>query len=188
MANVEMLAGPKLRTVAYSAQSSLPLCPDRDGSFRISHAGYALQTSTVNLDKKNYGHISTRLCCSRFKRQSYASGAIPWNSASGSANNGIDVDKYRSKLEALLYCGKSIPEEKIEKPTGLPSKALPVGNKPKCTSCEAKGAVECLTCAGTGLYVDAVLESQGVIVRVRCLGCGGTGSTMCSTCWGRGHV
>ncbi|OAE33095.1 hypothetical protein AXG93_1913s1970 [Marchantia polymorpha subsp. ruderalis] len=164
-----MFAGPKLHTVAYSAQSSLPICPDSDVIFRISHAGYALQTSTENLGKKKHGLITTRLCCSRFKRQSLASRAIFWNSASGSANNGIDVDKYRSKLEALLYCGKSIPEEKIEKPTGLPSKALPVGNKPKCTNCEAKGAVECLTCAGSGLYVDAVLESQGVIVRVRCL-------------------
>ena len=45
-----------------------------------------------------------------------------------------------------------------------------VGDNPPCTSCEAKGAVLCETCAGSGLYVDSILESQGIIVKVRCLG------------------
>ncbi|XLR10903.1 hypothetical protein S83_038841, partial [Arachis hypogaea] len=35
--------------------------------------------------------------------------------------------------------------------------------------CEAKGVVLCITCAGSGLYVDSILESQGIIVKVRCL-------------------
>lgn len=34
----------------------------------------------------------------------------------------------------------------------------------------AKGAVLCSTCSGSGLYVDAIMESQGIIVKVRCLG------------------
>ncbi|KHG15973.1 dnaJ [Gossypium arboreum] len=51
----------------------------------------------------------------------------------------------------------------------------------------AKGVVLCTTSAGSGLYVDSILESQGIIVKVRCLGCGGTGNVMCSECGGRGH-
>ncbi|XLR60825.1 hypothetical protein S83_011497, partial [Arachis hypogaea] len=35
--------------------------------------------------------------------------------------------------------------------------------------CEAKGVVLCITCAGSGLYVDSILESQGIIVKVHCL-------------------
>lgn len=88
--------------------------------------------------------------------------------ASGSP--GVDVEKYRSRLEALLYCGKEIPEEKIEKPAGVPAKSLPIGNKPICGRCVAKGAVCCPTCSGSGLYVDSILESQGIIVKVKCLG------------------
>ncbi|KAM0826457.1 hypothetical protein ACQ4PT_068873 [Festuca glaucescens] len=40
----------------------------------------------------------------------------------------------------------------------------------------------------TGLYVDSIMESQGIIIKVRCLGCGGTGNIMCSECGGRGHT
>lgn len=45
-----------------------------------------------------------------------------------------------------------------------------IGNNPRCENCQAKGAVLCSTCSGSGLYVDAILESQGIIVKVRCLG------------------
>ncbi|CAM6129898.1 unnamed protein product [Calypogeia fissa] len=123
---------------------------------------------------------------SRICSSATGNGAMSWNSASGSP--GVDVEKYRSRLEALLYCGKEIPEEKIDKPTGVPAKSLPIGNKPMCSSCQAKGAVWCPTCTGSGLYVDSILESQGIIVKVKCLGCGGTGSTMCPKCGGRGHA
>ncbi|KAK8296312.1 hypothetical protein V6Z12_D05G116300 [Gossypium hirsutum] len=61
------------------------------------------------------------------------------------------------------------------------------GDNPQCSACQAKGVVLCTTCAGSGLYVDSILESQGIIVKVRCLGCGGTGNVMCSECGGRGH-
>jgi hypothetical protein len=70
---------------------------------------------------------------------------------------------------ASVYAS-GIPEEKIERPTGLPKGSRAIGNNPRCPQCKAKGAVECATCAGSGLYVDAVLESQGIIVKVRCLG------------------
>ncbi|KHG15972.1 dnaJ [Gossypium arboreum] len=62
-----------------------------------------------------------------------------------------------------------------------------LGDNPRCSACQAKGVVLCTTSAGSGLYVDSILESQGIIVKVRCLGCGGTGNVMCSECGGRGH-
>ncbi|KAL8489050.1 hypothetical protein ACS0TY_025092 [Phlomoides rotata] len=99
-----------------------------------------------------------------------------------------DVHKQRSSLESLFCYDKPIPEERIEKPVGLSLAEKDVGDKPRCSSCEAKGVHLCMTCVGSGLYVDSILESQGIIVRVRCLGCGGTGNTMCSECGGRGHI
>ena len=82
----------------------------------------------------------------------------------------------------MRFTCTGIPEEKIDPPTGLPKGMRPIGNKPRCPLCEAKGAVECATCSGTGLYVDSILESQGIIVKVRCLGthfsgCFGSNST-----------
>ncbi|KAL3690539.1 hypothetical protein R1sor_016848 [Riccia sorocarpa] len=172
--------------VVYRGQIWHPLYLNGSGSSSASHVRFWANFPLLCKEK------NLQMCC-QFgshppKRQIGGSGAIILTSASSSANNGVDVEGFRSKFEALLYCGKSVPEEKIEKPSGLPAQALPVGNKPKCLVCEAKGAVVCATCAGTGLYVDSVLESQGIIVRVRCLGCGGSGSTMCSKCWGRGHA
>lgn len=81
-----------------------------------------------------------------------------------------DVHKQRSSLESLFCYDKPIPEERIEKPVGLSLAEKDVGEKPRCLSCEAKGANLCATCAGSGLYVDSILESQGIIVKVRCLG------------------
>ncbi|KAL2534705.1 DnaJ/Hsp40 cysteine-rich domain superfamily protein [Abeliophyllum distichum] len=98
-----------------------------------------------------------------------------------------DVQK-RSNLESLFCYEKPVPEEIIEKPIGLSLALKNVGDNPHCPSCQAKGAVLCTTCSGSGLYVESILESQGIIVKVRCLGCGGTGNTMCSGCGGRGHL
>lgn len=81
-----------------------------------------------------------------------------------------DDNKRRSNLESLFCYDKAIPEEIIEKPIGLSLDEKSIGNNPRCTDCEAKGAVLCVTCAGSGLYVDSILESQGIIVKVRCLG------------------
>ncbi|CAN6309977.1 unnamed protein product [Urochloa humidicola] len=99
-----------------------------------------------------------------------------------------DLQRSKSNLESLFCYDKSVPEEDIGKPTGLNLEKKNTGDNPPCSSCEAKGAVLCATCAGTGLYVDSILESQGIIVKVRCLGCGGTGNIMCSKCGGRGHT
>ncbi|KAL6637192.1 hypothetical protein ACP70R_024764 [Stipagrostis hirtigluma subsp. patula] len=104
------------------------------------------------------------------------------------ANAIYDLQRSKSNLEALFCYDKSVPEEDIGKPTGLDLEKKNVGENPPCLSCEAKGAVLCATCAGSGLYVDSILESQGIIVKVRCLGCGGTGNIMCSRCGGRGHT
>lgn len=81
-----------------------------------------------------------------------------------------DLQRSRSNLESLFCYDKSVPEENIGKPSGLNLEKKNVGNNPPCSSCEAKGAVLCATCAGSGLYVDSILESQGIIVKVRCLG------------------
>ncbi|XP_020160729.1 uncharacterized protein [Aegilops tauschii subsp. strangulata] len=99
-----------------------------------------------------------------------------------------DLQRSKSSLEALFCYDKAVPEENIGKPAGLDLEKKEVGKNPPCVRCETKGAVLCATCAGSGLYVDSIMESQGIIVKVRCLGCGGTGSIMCSTCGGRGHT
>ncbi|EHA8588714.1 Chaperone protein DnaJ [Cocos nucifera] len=98
-----------------------------------------------------------------------------------------DLQRCRTKLESLFCYDKSIPEEAIEEPVGVTLSKKEIGNNPPCVDCQAKGAVLCATCSGSGLYIDSILESQGIIVKVRCLGCGGTGNIMCSRCGGRGH-
>ncbi|KAK1365864.1 Protein EMBRYO SAC DEVELOPMENT ARREST 3 [Heracleum sosnowskyi] len=99
-----------------------------------------------------------------------------------------DSHRRRSSLESLFCYDKAIPEEIIEKPTGLSLAEKNIGDKVRCSDCEAKGAVLCATCSGSGLYLDSILESQGIMVKVRCLGCGGSGNIMCSDCGGRGHI
>ena len=70
-----------------------------------------------------------------------------------------------------MFCyDKPIPEEIIDEPVGLSISEKEIGGNKRCTCCEAKGALLCATCSGTGLYVDSIMESQGIIVKVRCLG------------------
>ena len=84
------------------------------------------------------------------------------------AVNGLQRSK--SNLEKLFCYDKSVSEEDIGTPAGLNLEKKNVGTNPPCVSCETKGAVLCATCAGSGLYVDSIMESQGIIVKVRCLG------------------
>ncbi|KAL3573870.1 hypothetical protein D5086_024483 [Populus alba] len=81
-----------------------------------------------------------------------------------------DMNRRRSSLESSFRYDKPIPEERIEEPVGISLAEKVIGDNPRCTDCQAKGAVLCTTCAGSGLYVDSILESQGIIVKVRCLG------------------
>jgi hypothetical protein len=81
-----------------------------------------------------------------------------------------DVHRRRSSLESTFRYDKPIPEERIEEPVGISLAEKVIGDNPRCTDCQAKVAVLCTTCAGSGLYVDSILESQGIIVKVRCLG------------------
>lgn len=70
-----------------------------------------------------------------------------------------------------MFCyDKPIPEEIIDEPVGLSMSEREIGDNKRCICCEAKGALLCATCSGTGLYVDSIMESQGIIVKVRCLG------------------
>ncbi|XP_022154496.1 uncharacterized protein LOC111021761 isoform X2 [Momordica charantia] len=130
--------------------------------------------------------------CFRRRRFSKIFAVYPNGSARSSAPGGdssaADVHRRRSTFESLFCYDKAIPEERIEKPVGISLAEKIIGDNPRCTDCHAKGAVLCTTCSGSGLYVDAILESQGIIVKVRCLGCGGTGNIMCSECGGRGHL
>lgn len=81
-----------------------------------------------------------------------------------------DAHRRRSSLESLFCYDKAIPEEIIETPIGLSLAEKNIGDNTRCPDCQAKGAVLCATCSGSGLYVDSILESQGIIVKVRCLG------------------
>ncbi|XP_058216505.1 uncharacterized protein LOC131327387 [Rhododendron vialii] len=105
-----------------------------------------------------------------------------------SCNAVEDAHRRRSSPESLFCYDKAIPEEIIETPVGLSLTKKVIGDNPSCPDCQTKGAVLCRTCSGSGLYVDSILESQGIIVNVRCLGCGGTGNILCLECGGRGHV
>eukprot|EP00897_Mesotaenium_endlicherianum_P003947 jgi/Mesen1/3580/ME000020S03108 len=97
-------------------------------------------------------------------------------------------ERYRSQLETLYYCDTAIPEEKIEKPKNLKLlQPKAIGNRPRCGCCKQRGVLECPTCGATGLYIDPIMESQGLLFRVRCLGCSGSGTVMCFYCEGRGH-
>ncbi|KAF4357712.1 hypothetical protein CsatB_027860 [Cannabis sativa] len=116
-------------------------------------------------------------------------GSVSRSSSNGGASSSSgNTHQRRSSLESLFCYDKAIPEEKIEKPVGISLAEKSIGNNPRCNECHAKGAVLCTTCCGSGLYVDSILESQGIIVKVRCLGCGGSGNIMCSECGGRGHL
>ncbi|KAG9152247.1 hypothetical protein Leryth_027368 [Lithospermum erythrorhizon] len=81
-----------------------------------------------------------------------------------------DSHMKRSSLESLFCYDKAIPEERIEKPVGITLAEKNIRENPICSDCQAKGAVLCATCSGSGLYVDSIMESQGIIVKVRCLG------------------
>ena len=78
---------------------------------------------------------------------------------------GTSVKSTMDKLQSLLEAENTTKSgEKTERSVGLS-----ILNEPRCYECE-KGLVICKTCAGSGLYVDSILESQGIIVKVCCLG------------------
>ena len=80
------------------------------------------------------------------------------------------MNRQLSNLESMFCYDKPIPEEIIDEPVGLSMSEREIGDNRRCACCEAKGALLCATCSGTGLYVDSIMESQGIIVKVRCLG------------------
>ncbi|KAL2922929.1 Chaperone protein DnaJ [Bienertia sinuspersici] len=104
------------------------------------------------------------------------------------ATSASDNQQRIASVESRFSYAKAIPEQKIDGPVGLSVTEKEIGDEPRCGDCQAKGAVLCATCCGSGLYVDSILECQGIIVKVRCLSCGGTGNIMCSECGGRGHL
>ncbi|XP_002525680.3 uncharacterized protein LOC8286488 [Ricinus communis] len=158
-------------------------------SIGLPSSSSSLKLSQHSQIKVYYGF---QFCGNRFKRKTCAIGSN--GSVSSSASHEAearavgDAHRRRSSLESLFCYDKPIPEEIIEKPVGISLAEKVIGDNPRCGDCQAKGAVLCTTCSGSGLYVDSIMESQGIIVKVRCLGCGGTGNIMCSECGGRGHL
>ncbi|XP_011004770.1 PREDICTED: uncharacterized protein LOC105111180 isoform X2 [Populus euphratica] len=140
-------------------------------------------------DKIGYGfQFSGNGCITKISAITPNGSVFPSASSHGESSSMADVHRRRSSLESLFCYDKPIPEERIEEPVGVSLAAKVIGDNPRCTDCQAKGAVLCTTCSGSGLYVDSIMESQGIIVKVRCLGCGGTGNIMCSECGGLGHI
>ncbi|OMO88757.1 hypothetical protein COLO4_20092 [Corchorus olitorius] len=99
-----------------------------------------------------------------------SNGSVPSSASHGAESRAVgDAHRRRSSLESLFCYDKPIPEERIEEPVGLSMAEKIVGDNARCIDCQAKGAVLCTTCSGSGLYVDSIMESQGIIVKVRCL-------------------
>lgn len=132
-------------------------------------------------------NLSKNIGFSRFKSNANASFPSRLHRLAVSSTVGA-VNNHSSSVESLFRYDKAVPEEIIEKPVGMSLSEKDIGDNPQCTHCLTRGAVLCATCSGSGLYIDSILESQGIIVKVRCLGCGGTGNVMCSGCGGRGHL
>ncbi|KAL4587294.1 hypothetical protein LXL04_000162 [Taraxacum kok-saghyz] len=145
--------------------------------------------SSIHLHGKSisFADKPTRRSFLKIEATSDNGAAHPSPSQISSSNAVGNMNRRLSSLESLFCYDKSVPEEIIEKPEGLSLGEKNIGDKRRCPVCEAKGAVLCATCTGSGLYVDSIMESQGIIVKVRCLGCGGSGNIMCSECGGRGH-
>ncbi|KAJ6744135.1 DNAJ/HSP40 CYSTEINE-RICH DOMAIN SUPERFAMILY PROTEIN [Salix purpurea] len=57
----------------------------------------------------------------------------------------------RSSLESLFCYDTPIPEERIEEPVGVFLAAKVIGDNPRCTDCQVKGAVLCTTCSSLWL-------------------------------------
>eukprot|EP00249_Psilotum_nudum_P014460 c24834_g2_i1 orf=407-973(+) len=114
-------------------------------------------------------------------RRTQVSGMLGRNSLNG-------TNYYKNGLGFDFHEIRSISEEDEGKLVEVSLTTCLIGNKAVCTQCDSKGLGLCATCAGLGLYVDSILESQGIIVKVKCIGCGGSGSILCSGCGGKGHL
>ncbi|KAJ7976443.1 DnaJ/Hsp40 cysteine-rich domain superfamily protein [Quillaja saponaria] len=124
--------------------------------------GLPYTSNILNPNKKiNFGFLNSqksvfinRVCAI------YSNGSVSRSSSHGviCARLTGDVHRRRRSLESLFCYDKEIPEERIEKPIGLSSDEKVIGDNPRCADCQAKGAVLCTTCSGSGLYVDAILE------------------------------
>ncbi|XVF30711.1 hypothetical protein REPUB_Repub16aG0081900 [Reevesia pubescens] len=163
-----------------------------DSTMKISSSIIFPINSTPKLNKYNkilYGFGSNRSNSISNLYAVCSNGSVSSSASHGAESRAVgDAHRRRSSLESLFCYDKPIPEERIEEPVGVSLAEKVVGDNHRCTDCQVKGAVLCTTCSGSGLYVDSILESQGIIVKVRCLGCGGTGNIMCSECGGRGHL
>ncbi|KAG8372288.1 hypothetical protein BUALT_Bualt12G0050700 [Buddleja alternifolia] len=96
----------------------------------------------------------------------HRNGAVLLSSSSFSTRAAATNVHRLSSNESKFCYDKPIPEEIIEKPDGLSLDEKNVGESPRCASCQTKGAILCTTCSGSGLYVESILESQGIIVVV----------------------
>ncbi|GJP84061.1 hypothetical protein CLOP_g14152 [Closterium sp. NIES-67] len=108
--------------------------------------------------------------------------AVPNGVSHSSAAAAALPSRYRSAMEksralAMHKADEAAAEAAREAPAAAAAAATVVlervrlvAGQEECGACEAAGSVTCATCAATGLYVDPVMECQGIIVKVRCLG------------------
>ncbi|XP_021741200.1 uncharacterized protein LOC110707496 [Chenopodium quinoa] len=135
----------------------------------------------------SYNHLKSSTIS--FRISNFSKSSISCSASSKAAScSASDRERRINSVESHYCYDKAVPEQIIEKPVGLSVVEKEIGDQPRCDDCQTKGAVLCSTCGGSGLYVDSILECQGIMLKVRCLGCGGTGNILCSECGGRGHL
>ncbi|CAI5509752.1 unnamed protein product [Closterium sp. Naga37s-1] len=140
---------------------------------------------------------SARVCVRCSATDDGRSSATIVNGASHSSATADLPSRYRSAMErsraiAMHKADEAAAEASRDAPAAAAAPVVLervrlVAGQEECGGCEAAGSVPCATCAASGLYVDPIMECQGIIVKVRCLGCGGSGTILCPKCGGRGH-
>ena len=88
----------------------------------------------------------------------------------GSSCSAGDVHRRRSSLESLFCYDKAIPEEIIEKPIGLSLAEKVIGNNSRILGALIAKRRGLSFVALALVMVYSILESQGIIVKVRFLG------------------
>ncbi|XP_021276160.1 protein disulfide-isomerase LQY1, chloroplastic [Herrania umbratica] len=128
-----------------------------------------------SIDKKDVSFASTN-------RVAFGDGVVPQGSTTTARSKGLRglsvsasaVDSYESSSDFV---------KRMEKAWVISQQPRPVA----CSSCNAKGHVECKWCGGTGFFIlgDNML-CQVPSRNTSCVICAGKGSKCCSDCKGTG--
>ncbi|CAI5982798.1 unnamed protein product [Closterium sp. NIES-64] len=190
---------PSLPTPPPPAQRSRRDCND---TLQLRVLDSSSSVSSSSLLKSQFASstrsaASARVCVRCSATDDGRSAATVVNGASHSSATADLPSRYRSAMErsraiAMHKADEAAAEASRDAPVAAAAPVVLervrlVAGQEECGGCEAAGSVPCATCAASGLYVDPIMECQGIIVKVRCLGCGGSGSLLCPKCGGRGH-